>query len=84
MIAAVCFLSSFSFVALQQGVFQQRRQWSQWAASGRTRLKSSCCVVLVFRCVCLAIEVSTFSDFDVSALSGAHLMLHQDSRLRIR
>jgi hypothetical protein len=25
-----------------------------------------------------------FSDVDVSALSGAHLMLHQDSRLRIR
>jgi hypothetical protein len=53
-------------------------------ASGRTRLKSSCCVVLVFRCVCLAIGGVHFSGFGVSAFGGAHPMLHQDSRLRIR
>jgi hypothetical protein len=83
-IAAVCFLSSFSFVALQQGGISAA---SPMVSVGR--LWTDEAEVFLLRGACFQVCVLgdrgvQFSDFDVSALSGAHLMLHQDSRLRIR
>lgn len=83
MIAAVCFLSFF-FCGFAAGGISAA---SPMVSVGRLWTDET--EVFLLRGACFQVCVLDdrgvhFSDFDVSALSGAHLMLHQDSRLRIR